>query len=156
MKNKKGLGFCVTLLIGAVYATLSASCASVAQQPRTPYVSPVQELLYTKGFGAAARSSSQDADLLRGTRWRVSAVQPKVDNFLRGTEFSFEGGGILVESAELPNGTIFTDTHRYRVLGSTLVLTKAGSTTVTLFRIEGDTLTIEADSHSIILERIRK
>ncbi len=56
----------------------------------------------------------------------------------------------MVESAELPNGTIYTDTHRYRVVGSTLVLTKDGNTTAALFTI-GNTLRLDVGHYILIL-----
>jgi hypothetical protein len=63
---------------------------------------------------------------------------------------------VLVESAKLPNGTVYTDTHRYRIIGSTLVLTKDGATAVALFKVEGNTLKIDGGNYTLTLDKITK
>jgi len=125
------------------FAFMFSSCATTNHQQSTPYASAIQEIIYGKISGLRESSSS-----------RVVNVSPNIQNFLKGTEFFFERSGVLVESAELPNGTIYTDTHRYRVLDSTLVLTKDGLTAVTLWKIEGETLNIDRDDYRLTLKRI--
>jgi hypothetical protein len=141
-------------LIGLAF--ILSSCASTEQRQTTPYASPLQEILYGKAPNFKDSPSVKDTQPLGNTRWRIASINPSVENQFKGTEFFFERSGVLVESAELPNGTIYTDTHRYRVLGSTLVLAKDGFTTVALFRVEGDTLNIDGDNYRLILNRINK
>lgn len=136
------------------FAFMFSSCATTNHQQSTPYASAIQEIIYGKISGLRESSSSRDTGPLGNTRWRVVNVSPNIQNFLKGTEFFFERSGVLVESAELPNGTIYTDTHRYRVLDSTLVLTKDGLTAVTLWKIEGETLNIDRDDYRLTLKRI--
>lgn len=141
-------------LIGLAF--ILSSCATTEQRQATPYASPLQEILYGKSPGAKDSTSTRDTQSLGNTRWRIASIHPVVENQFKNTEFFFERSGVLVEAAELPNGTIYTDTHRYRVLGSTLVLTKDGFTAVALFRIEGDTLNIDGDNYRLILNKINK
>jgi hypothetical protein len=150
--------FCVygfiLLVFGAAF--ILSGCATFEQKQPTPYVSPIQEILYGKTPGFKESASAKDTEPLGNTRWRITNIRPRIENLFKDTEFSFERNGILVESAELPNGTIFTDTHRYRVIGSALVLTKDGHTAVALFKVEGNTLNIDADDYSFTLERVSK
>ena len=145
-----GLAFFLT---GFVF--MLSSCATTNHQQPTPYASAIQEIIYGKISGLSESPSGRDTGPLGNTRWRVVNVSPNTHNFLKGTEFFFERSGVLVESAELPNGTIYTDTHRYRVLGSTLILTKDGLTAVTLWKIEGETLNIDRDNYRLTLNRIK-
>lgn len=156
MKVQKRSYVCgfVLLVIGAAF--ILSGCATFEQKQPTPYVSPIQEILYGKTLGFKESASSKDTEPLGNTRWRITDVRPSVVNLFKGAEFSFERNGILVESAELPNGTIYADTHRYRVIGSTLVLTKDGHTAAGLFRIEGNTLNFDADDYTLTLERVNK
>jgi hypothetical protein len=133
-----------------------SSCATTEQKQSTPYVSSIQEILYGTSLGVKEPTSTRDTGPLGNTRWRILNIRPRVENLFIGTEFFFERSGVLVESAELPNNTIYTDTHRYRVLNSTLVLTKDGRTSVALFKIEGDTLIIQADNYTLTLDKVSK
>jgi hypothetical protein len=142
------------MMIGAVLTF--SSCATTEQRQSTPFVSAIQETLYGTSLGVKEPTSPRDTEPLGNTRWRIANIRPRVDKLFQGTEFFFERNGVLVESAELPNNTIYTDTHRYRVLGSTLVLTKDGRTAVAAFKVEGDTLTILADNYTFTLEKINK
>jgi hypothetical protein len=153
-KRSYGCGF--ILLFFAAAFILSGCATSFEQKQPTPYVSPIQEIIYGKTLGFKESASTKDTEPLGNTRWRITNVRPSVVNLFKGTEFSFERNGILVESAELPNGTIYTDTHRYRIAGSALVLTKDGHTAVALFKVEGNTLNIDADDYSLTLERVSK
>jgi hypothetical protein len=149
-KRNYVFGF-VLMMFGA--AIILSGCASAEQKPSTPYVSPIQDILYGKSLSFKEASPGRDAEALGNTRWRLRSIRPRIESPFKSTEFSFERSGILVESGELPNGTIYTDTHRYRVVGSTLVLTKGGRTSVATFRVEGDTLNIDGDDYSLTLER---
>jgi hypothetical protein len=145
-------------LVSMIFGTLLilSGCATFEQKQPVPYISSIQEILYGKTLGFKESVSTKDTEPIANTRWRIVNIRPSFESFLKGTEFSFERNGILVESAELPNGTIFTDTHRYRVLGSTLVLTKDGNTAVSLFKVEGNTLNIDSHDYSLTLERVSK
>jgi hypothetical protein len=156
MKVQKRSYVCgfVLLVFGAAF--ILSGCATFEQKQPTPYVSPIQEILYGKALGFKESASTKDTEPLGNTRWRITNVRPSFVNLFKGTEFSFERNGILLESAELPNGTIYTDTHRYRIIGSTLVLTKDGHTAAGLFRIEGNTLNFDADDYTLTLERVSK
>jgi len=156
MKVQKRSYVCGFVLLVSGAAFILSGCATFEQKQPTPYVSPIQEIFYGKTLGFKESASTKDAEHLGNTRWRITNVRPSVVNLFKNTEFSFERNGILVESAELPNGTIYTDTHRYRVIGSTLVLTKDGHTAAGLFRIEGNTLNFDADDYTLTLERVSK
>lgn len=147
----------LVLVFTMICATfILASCVTAEQRHSSaPYVSPIQEILYSR-TPENEFSPAKNTDPLGNTRWRIANVSPDVENRFRGTEFFFEISGVLVESAELPNGTIYTDTHRYRVLGPTIILTKDGRTTVALFKIEGDMLHINGESYRLILHKINK
>lgn len=156
MKVQKRSCVCGFFLLVCGAAFILSGCATFEQKQPTHYVSPIQEILYGKTLGFKESASTKETEPLGNTRWRITNVRPSVVNLFKGTEFSFERNGILLESSELPNGTIYTDTHRYRVIGSTLVLTKDGHTAAGLFRIEGNTLNFDADDYTLTLERVSK
>jgi hypothetical protein len=156
MKVLKGFYVCGFILLAFGTTIILSGCATFEQKQPAPYVSTIQEILYGKSLGFKESASAKDTEPLGNTRWRIRSISPRVENVFKGTELSFERSGVLVESAELQNGTIYTDTHRYRIVGSALVLTKDGHTAVALFKIEGNTLTIDTDGYSFTLEGITK
>lgn len=154
MKEKTKLPFylLIVFVLGAV--TMISSCATVEQQQFATFISPLHEILYGTASGLRDFPSAKDTGLFTNTRWRITDINPRFEGVFRGTELSFEQSGIMVESAELPNGTIYTDTHRYRVVGSTLVLTKDSNTTVALFTIEGNMLRLNVGNYKLTFVRV--
>lgn len=149
MKEKTKLPFypLIVFVLGAM--TMISSCATVEQQQSATFISPLHEILYGTASGLKDFPSPKDTEPFANTRWRIIDINPRFADVFKGTELSFERSGIMVESAELPNGTIYTDTHRYRAVGSTLVLTKDGNTTVALFTIEGNTLRLDVGNYKL-------
>jgi len=156
MRPQKSLYACgfVILFFGVLF--IFSACATAEQKSTAPYVSPIQDVFYGKSLGFKETSSARDTEPLGNTRWRLVSARPRVESPFKSTEFSFERSGILVESGEVPNGTIYTDTHRYRIVGSTLVLTKSGRTSVATFRVEGNTLTIDGEDYNLTLEQFTR
>lgn len=154
MKEKTRLPFypLIVFVLGAM--TMISSCATFEQQQSVTFISPFHEILYGTASGLKDFPSPKDTGLFTNTRWRIRDINPRFEGIFRGTELSFERSGIMVESAELPNGTIYTDTHRYRVVGSTLVLTKDGNTTAALFTIEGNTLRLDVGHYILTFDRV--
>jgi hypothetical protein len=140
--------------MGAIF--LITGCATSEKAQSSSLMSPIQEVFYSKNIGLKGPASAKELEPLANTRWRVTSIHPKLEKPYSSTEFSFNNTGILVESAEMPNGTIVTDTHIYRVFGSTLILAKDDRTAISRFTIEGDTMTLNADIFTLTLERINK
>lgn len=154
MKEKTKLHFYLLIMFVLGAITMASSCATVEQQQSATFISPFHEILYGTASGLKDFPSPNDTGLFTNTRWRIRDINPRFEGVFRGTELSFERSGIMVESAELPNGTIYTDTHRYRVVGPTLVLTKDNNTTVALFTIEGNMLRLEIGHYKLTFVRV--
>jgi len=154
MKNSLVLRGIITLLMGATL--LITGCAMSEKAQTSPLMSPIQEIFYSKTMGLKGPAPLKELEPLATTRWKVTSVSPRLEKPFSSTEFSFNSNGILVESAELPNGTIVTDTHLYRVIGSTLILAKDNRTAFARFSIDGDILIINADAFTITLEKLIK
>jgi hypothetical protein len=135
---------------------LMTGCATSGKSQPSPFMSPIQEIFYSKTLGLQGPASAKELEPLANTRWRITSIIPKLEKPYSATEFSFNNNGILLESAELPNGTFVTDTHIYRVIGSTLILSKDSRTAFARFTIEGNTMTINADTYNLTLERTTK
>jgi hypothetical protein len=144
----------IIMFMGATL--LMTGCAMSEKAQTSPLMSPIQEIFYSKTMGLKGPAPIKELEPLAATRWRVASVNPKLEKPYSATEFSFNSNGILVESAELPNGTVVTDTHLYRVIGSTLILAKDERTAFARFTIEGSTMTIDADAFSLTLEKLNK
>lgn len=156
MKIKIRFFFCGIIMVFFGAMVLVTGCATTEKVQPSPLMSPVQEIFYSNTLGLQGPASAKELAPLANTRWKVTSIRPKLEKPYSATEFSFNNNGILLESAELPNGTIVTDTHIYRVIGNTLILAKNSRTAFSRFTIEGDTMTINADTYSLTLERINK
>lgn len=156
MKRLHASFFPLTIVVSLGVFIGALGCTTIDPVQSSSFLSPVQEIFYGKGPGSHQALSFKDTQPFGDTRWRIVDVRPSSEQFFRGTELTFHGNGVLVESAELPSGTIFTDTHRYRVVGSTLVLKKDGNTGIALFSIEGTTLNLQMDTHTMVLEQVKR
>lgn len=156
MKSEKKL-FSIAIIIAIMGSALFISgCATTERNQASPLMSPVQEIFYSRNLGLQGHASAKDLEPLANTRWRVTSMYPQPEKPYTATEFSFNSNGILLESAELPNGTIVTDTHIYRAFGSTLILAKGDRTAFSRFIIEGNTMTINTDASTLTLEKVNK
>lgn len=156
MNTKKSLVLSSIIIVFMGATLLMTGCAMSEKAQTSPLMSPIQEIFYSKTIGLKGPAPLKELEPLATTRWKVTSVSPKLDKPYSSTEFSFNSNGILVESAELPNGTIVTDTHLYRVIGSTLILAKDDRTAFARFTEEGNTMTINADAFTITLEKLNK
>ena len=156
MKTKNCL-----LLSGIIFVFMGATllmtgCATSEKAQPSPLMSPVQEIFYSKTLGLKGPVSAKELEPLADTRWRVTSIRPMLEKPYTATEFFFNNNGILVESAELPTGTVVTDTHVYRVIGTTLILAKDDRTAFSRITIDGNAMEINAGTYNLTLERINK
>jgi hypothetical protein len=156
MKTKNSLISSGIIIVCMGAALLMTGCAMSEKAQTSPLMSPIQEIFYSKTMGLKGPAPIKELEPLAATRWRVTSINPKLEKPFSATEFSFNSNGIMVESAELPNGTIVTDTHLYRVIGSTLILAKDERTAFARFTMEDNTMTIAADTFTLTLEKLNK
>lgn len=156
MKTKQCLLFSGIIFVFMGATLLMTGCTPLQKAQPSPLMSPVQEIFYSKTLGLKGPASAKDLEPLADTRWRVTSIRPNLEKPFTATEFFFNNNGILVESAELPSGTVVTDTHVYRVMGTTLILAKDDRTAFSRITIDGNAMEINAGTYNLTLERVNK
>ncbi|OPY75762.1 MAG: hypothetical protein A4E65_03443 [Syntrophorhabdus sp. PtaU1.Bin153] len=117
-------------------------------------MSATQQIFYCPLMGKTLPLSAAELGPLPNTKWKVASIVPKPQRAFRSISLSFQVDGNMIETTEEPDGKVVTATQRYRVLGSTMLLSKPGANTNVRFRIDGKTMLVDTGVYSVILERI--
>lgn len=117
-------------------------------------MSATQQILYCPMMGGKPTVSASDLGLFPNTKWKITSIVPKPEKAFKSISFVFNPDGTMVETTEDPDGKVVTSTQNYRVLGSTLLLTKPGNSTNIRFRVDGNTMLVDTGVYSVILERM--
>ncbi len=106
----------------------------------------------------ASRRSVPTAEELRplaGTRWKVVSVTPPPETSLKSIVSHFRDDGTVVTTKTGWDGQVSRMTERYRIVGSTLILSHPDYVENADFRLRGDELIIDYGNGSSTLERVR-
>jgi hypothetical protein len=92
---------------------------------------------------------------LGNTKWRVTSMNPAPEKPYASKVLTFETDGRLVETTTFAEGPAKSETSRYYTVGSTMLIQGKGKNDVNArFRVEGNTLIIDADNHGLILKKL--
>lgn len=91
---------------------------------------------------------------LANTTWQVISMEPQPKNPYKSTISYFRPDGIVVTTKTHYDGRVETDSERYRIVGSTLIINKPDYVINARFRIEGDRMTLDTSRHSIVMQRV--
>lgn len=91
---------------------------------------------------------------LAGTTWLVVSIVPKKEKVYRSIVAHFKHDGTVVTTKTNMDGRVETLLERYRVVGSTLIISKPDFVENAKFSIEGDKLTIDYGNGSVIMQRV--
>jgi hypothetical protein len=105
---------------------------------------------------AAKRQAARKEELrpLAGTTWQVVSITPKPAKSFKSTVSHFRTDGTVVTTKTNVDGKVFKDTENYRVVGSTLILSKPDYVVNAKFTIKGNTLTIDYGNGSVVMKRV--
>jgi hypothetical protein len=105
----------------------------------------------------AEKRTQASADELRplaGTSWQVVSVVPKPKETYKSVVTYFKPDGTVVTTRMDMDGKVETVTESYRIVGSTLIISKADYVVNATFRIDGNKLIIDYGNGSAVLQRI--
>jgi len=91
---------------------------------------------------------------LAGTTWQVISIVPKQEKSYKSVVSHFRNDGTVVTTKTNMNGKVETLQEQYRIVGSTLIISKPDYVENAKFRIEGDTLTIDYGNGSVVMQRV--
>lgn len=106
---------------------------------------------------AEMRRTATTAELrpLAGTKWRVVRIIPEPQRPYRSIVSRFRHNGTVVTTKTGMGGKRWRTMERYRIVGSTLILSRPDYVENARFDIDGDRLTIDYGNGSTVLRRIR-
>ncbi|HXX58428.1 MAG TPA: glycine zipper domain-containing protein [Thermodesulfovibrionales bacterium] len=105
---------------------------------------------------AAKRQAATEAEMrpLAGTTWQVISITPKPEKRHKSIVSHFRKDGTVVTTKTDMNGHVEKVTESYRIVGSTLILSKPEYVENTKFRIEGDKLIIDYGNGNVVMQRV--
>ena len=99
--------------------------------------------------------NTEELSPLAGTTWEVVSIVPEPRESYKSIVSHFRNDGNVVTTKTSMDGQEWRTTERYRIVGSTLILSHADYVENTSFRIEGRRLTIDYGNGNTVLERVR-
>ncbi len=106
----------------------------------------------------AAKRKTVAAEELRplsGTTWKVVSITPEPEKSYKSIVSQFRRDGTVVTTKTSMEGKVTKMTERYRIVGSTLILSHPDYVENANFKIEGKKLTIDYGNGSSILRRVK-
>ncbi len=105
---------------------------------------------------AESRGNATAAELkpLAGTTWQVISIVPEPRKSYKSVVSSFSPDGTAVTTKTNMDGKVETTTERYRIVGSTLILSTPDYVENAKFKIEGNKLFIDYGNGSVVLQRV--
>ena len=100
------------------------------------------------------RATEEELIPLAGTTWQVISIVPKPQKPHKSAVSYFSHDGTAITTKTDMDGKVETTTERYRIVGSTLILSTPDYVENAKFRIEGDKLFIDYGNGSAVLQRV--
>lgn len=91
---------------------------------------------------------------LAGTTWQVISIVPKPKEPYKSIVSNFRPDGTIVTTRTNMDGRVETMTEQYRIVGSTLIISKPEYVENTQFKIDGQELIIDYGNGSVVMQRI--
>lgn len=105
---------------------------------------------------AAKRQTTSKEELrpLAGTTWQVVSITPKPEKPSKSIVTHFKTDGTVVTTTTNKDGKVVKVTEKYRVVGSTLIISKPDYVENANFTIKGNKLTIDYGNGSVVMKRV--
>jgi len=105
---------------------------------------------------AANRQAASKKELkpLAGTKWQVVSITPKREKPFKSIVTHFRTDGTVVTTTTGMDGKVLKQTEKYRVMGSTLIISKPEYVENTNFTIKGNKLTIDYGNGNVVMKRV--
>jgi hypothetical protein len=136
-------------------AIAAAACANgpSVKGDSTPLVSTVDGMIFEYQL-AKSGPVMEDTRPLGNTKWRLTSITPKPERPYAAMFFNFRPDGNLVETATDKDGSLKSDTYRYHIVGSTMIISKQDKDVNARFRMDGNSLIMDTGEYSMLLRRV--
>lgn len=142
------LGCCLML-------TLVVACQSgpPVAGDAPPLVQPADAMVFSYEL-AKPKPVPEDTRPLGNTKWQVMSITPKPGMAYESMLFNFRPDGNLVETTRLADGSVKSETSRYHIVGSTMIINKPKRDLNIRFKVEGNSLIMDTGEYSMLLLRV--
>jgi hypothetical protein len=100
------------------------------------------------------RATEEELRPLSGTTWQMISIEPQPEKSHKSVVSYFSHNGSAITTKTDMDGKVETVTERYRIVGSTLILSTPDYVVNAKFKIEGDKLYIDYGNGSAVLQRV--
>jgi len=97
---------------------------------------------------------SEETQPLGGTTWQVVSMNPIPKEPFKTMTIRFDSNGTIVTTKTYANGTVKEDIEKYRIVGSTLIISDVDYIVNSRFKIDGNQMIMDTTDTSIVLKRI--
>ena len=143
----------ILILVGGCASGPAGSGSGTGSGEGTPMIDTAGSMIFSYEL-AKPKPVADDTGAMGGTKWKVTSINPKPAKPYSGMTFSFQPDGNLVEITTYPDGTARTETSRYHVVGSTMIVNKRSGDVNARFRVEGSSLIMDTNEYSMLLSRV--
>ena len=145
----------VYLLAACILSIMVAACQSgpAVSGDSTPMVQPVDAMVFQYQL-AKPKPISEDTRPLGNTKWQVASITPKPRETYATVVFDFQPDGNLLETTTYGDGSVKSETSRYHIVGSTMIINKPKNDVNARFRVEGNSLIMDTGEYSMLLRRV--
>jgi hypothetical protein len=143
-------------IIGACVVSITvASCGGGvgAKGDSAPLISTVDGMVFQYELGRSG-PVTEDTGPLGNTKWQLASITPKPEGSQGAMFFHFKPDGNLVETITDRSGSLKSDTYRYHLVGSTMIINKGDNDINARFKLEGNSLIMDTGEYSMLLKRV--
>lgn len=108
-----------------------------------------------KNAASRRTASAEELKPLAGTTWKVINVTPRPEKSYKSIVSHFGRNGTVVTTKTGMDGKVTKMMERYRIVGSTLILSHSSYVENTKFSMEGNKLTIDYGNGTSVLQRVK-
>ena len=98
-------------------------------------------------------ATPEETKALAGTCWKVVSVNPKPQKPFETMVIRFKDDGTVITTKTFADKTTTEDTEKYRIVGSTLVISDADYIINAKYKIDGDQMIMDTPDTSFVLKR---
>jgi hypothetical protein len=142
------IGGCLTLIL---MTACQSGPTAVGDSP--PLIQPVDAMVFSYELGKP-KPPQEDTKPLGNTKWQVMSITPKPDKAFATRILQFQPDGNLLETTTYADGSAKSETSRYHIVGSTMIVNKPENDLNIRFKVEGNSLIMDTGDYSILLLRI--
>ena len=143
--------FVVCCLTAVIFAACQSGPETLGDGP--PLVQTADSIVFSYEL-AKPKPVAEDLRPLGSTKWQVMSITPKPERPYSTMILHFQPDGNVSQVTTYGDGTVKSETSRYHIVGSTMIINKPKNDLNIRFKVEGNSLIMDTGEYSMLLLRV--